>query len=108
MQIDWKKYVKLARDKDLSSSQLTQVIRKETHQRVHISEVRRQLFTGGFEETVSGNGSASEVSIIDLSEASDICQRTLKIKVGNLRFEFETESPETSVLMILSGIGRES
>ena len=77
MQINWKKYVRLARDKDLSSSQLAQVIRKETHQRVHISEVRRQLFTGGFEETASGNGSASEVSIIDLSEASDICQRTL-------------------------------
>ena len=108
MPIDWKKYVRLARDKGLSSSQLAQVIRKETHQRVHISEVRRQLFTGGFEETVSDNGLASEVSVIDLSEASDICQRTLKIKVGNLHLEFETESPETSVLMVLSGIGRES
>lgn len=108
MQIDWKKYVRLARDKDLSSSQLAQVIRKETHQRIHISEVRRQLFTGGSEATVSGNGSASEVSVIDLSEGSEICQRTLKIKVGNLHFEFETESPETSVLMILSEIGRES
>lgn len=108
MQIDWKKYIRLAQDKDLSSSQLAQVIRKETHQRVHISEVRRQLFTGGFEEKVSGNDSASEVSIIDLSEASESCQKTLKIKVGNLHFEFETESPETSVLMILSGVGRES
>ena len=97
MQIDWKKYVKLARDKDLSSSQLAQVIRKETHQRIHISEVRRQLFTGGFEEIVSGNDSISEVSVIDLNEASDICQRTLKIKVGNLHFEFETESPETDL-----------
>lgn len=108
MQIDWKKYIRLAQDKDLSSSQLAQVIRKETHQRVHISEVRRQLFTGGFEETVSGNDSSSEVSIIDLSEESESCQKTLKIKVGNLHFEFETESPETSVLMILSGVGRES
>ena len=31
MQIDWKKYVRLSRNKDLSSSQLAQIIRKETH-----------------------------------------------------------------------------
>lgn len=107
MQIDWKKYVRLARDKELTSSELAQVIRKETHQRVHISEVRRQLFTGRYEETVSDKGQAPEVSIIVLSDADDSCRGSLKIKLGNLHFEFATESPEASVLMILSGIGRE-
>lgn len=107
MQIDWKKYVKLARDKDLSSAQLAQVIRKETRQRVHISEVRRQLFAGPLEETASVNGSTSEVSIIDLTNTDDVCPTALKIKVGNLQFEFATESPESSVLMILSRLGGE-
>lgn len=66
MQIDGKKYVRLAQDKELTSSQLAQVIRKETRQLVHHFEDRRQLFTGRFEETVCGNSSTSEVSIIDL------------------------------------------
>ena len=92
MQIDWKKYVRLSRNKDLSSSQLAQIIRKETHQPVRISGVSRQVFTRRFEKTVSGTNSSSEVSIINLSEASDICQRTLISGTPTIVKQFRSSS----------------
>lgn len=100
----WEEVCQACAGKELPSSLLAQVIRKETHQRALISEVKRQLFTGRVKETVCGNTYTSEVSIIDLSEPDDICQSTLKIKVGDIQFEFATESPEVSVRMILSEI----
>lgn len=90
MQIDWNKYIALARQKSLNSSQLAQVIRRETQQRVHISEVRRHLSTEEFvpAEAIEDSG----VDIVELNDA-EAFSTTLKISSGHFHFNSRRRRP---------------
>ena len=43
MDINWSKYIEIARAQDLGSAEVARLIRTETRRKVNISEVKRRL-----------------------------------------------------------------
>ena len=43
MDINWSRYIEIARAQDLGSAEVARLIRTETRRKVNISEVKRQL-----------------------------------------------------------------
>lgn len=100
MDINWSRYIKIARAQDLGSAEVARLIRTETRRKVNISEVKRRL-------SVSGS-SASQIRQPDSLDVINLCEdeiaegATLSISADGMTFEFKTHRPEESVVFILS------
>lgn len=101
MDINWSRYIEIARAQDLGSAEVARLIRTETRRKVNISEVKRRL-------SVSGPSAAQirqpdSLDIINLSCEDEVAEKsTLSISAEGMTFEFKTQRPEESVIFILS------
>ena len=98
MQIDWPRYVKTAKEQGLTGIEVVRLIQKETNRKVNISEVKRRL--AGTESSSLGFG-ADTIDVIDLIEAEQTQETTLRVNASGMTFEFRTLSPKDSVIGIL-------
>lgn len=98
MQIDWPRYVKTAKEQGLTGIEVVRLIQKETNRKVNISEVKRRL--AGTESSTLGFG-ADTIDVIDLIEAEQTQETTLRVNANGMTFEFRTSTPEDSVVGIL-------
>lgn len=103
MDINWSRYIEIARAQDLGSAEVARLIRTETRRKVNISEVKRRL-------SVSGPSAAQirqpdSLDVINLSCEDEVAEKsTLSISAEGMTFEFKTQRPEESVIFILSGM----
>lgn len=103
MDINWSRYIEIARAQDLGSAEVARLIRTETRRKVNISEVKRRL-------SVSGPSAAQirqpdSLDVINLSCEDEVAEEsTLSISAEGMTFEFKTQRPEESVIFILSGM----
>lgn len=101
MDINWSRYIEIARAQDLGSAEVARLIRIETRRKVNISEVKRRL-------SVSGPSAAQirqpdSLDVINLSCEDEVAEKsTLSISAEDMTFEFKTQRPEESVIFILS------
>ena len=101
MDINWSRYIEIARAQDLGSAEVARLIRTETRRKVNISEVKRCL-------SVSGPSAAQirqpdSLDVINLSCEDEVAEEsTLSISAEGMTFEFKTQRPEESVIFILS------
>lgn len=101
MDINWSRYIEIARAQDLGSAEVARLIRTETRRKVNISEVKRRL-------SVSGPSAAQirqpdSLDVINLSCEDEVAEEsTLSISAEDMTFEFKTQRPEESVIFILS------
>lgn len=101
MDINWSRYIEIARAQDLGSAEVARLIRTETRRNVNISEVKRRL-------SVSGPSAAQirqpdSLDVINLSCEDEVAEEsTLSISAEDMTFEFKTQRPEESVIFILS------
>jgi len=101
MDINWSRYIEIARAQDLGSAEVARLIRTETRRKVNISEVKRRL-------SVSGPSAAQirqpdSLDVINLSCEDEVAEKsTLSISAEGMTFEFKTQRPEESVIFILS------
>ena len=101
MDINWSRYIEIARAQDLGSAEVARLIRTETRRKVNISEVKRRL-------SVSGPSAAQirqpdSLDVINLSCEDEVAETsTLSISAEDMTFEFKTQRPEESVIFILS------
>lgn len=101
MDINWSRYIEIARAQDLDSAEVARLIRTETRRKVNISEVKRRL-------SVSGPSAAQirqpdSLDVINLSYEDEVAEKsTLSISAEDMTFEFKTQRPEESVIFILS------
>ena len=101
MDINWSRYIEIARAQDLGSAEVARLIRAETRRKVNISEVKRRL-------SVSGPSAAQirqpdSLDVINLSCEDEVAEEsTLSISAKGMTFEFKTQRPEESVIFILS------
>lgn len=103
MDINWSRYIEIARAQDLGSAEVARLIRTKTRRKVNISEVKRRL-------SVSGPSAAQirqpdSLDVINLSCEDEVAEKsTLSISAEGMTFEFKTQRPEESVIFILSGM----
>jgi len=101
MDINWSRYIEIARAQDLGSAEVARLIRTETRRKVNISEVKRRL-------SVSGPSAAQirqpdSLDVINLSCEDEVAEESpLSISAEGMTFEFKTQRPEESVIFILS------
>ncbi len=101
MDINWSRYIEIARAQDLGSAEVARLIRTETRRKVNTSEVKRRL-------SVSGPSAAQirqpdSLDVINLSCEDEVAEEsTLSISAEGMTFEFKTQRPEESVIFILS------
>lgn len=101
MDINWSRYIEIARAQDLGIAEVARLIRTETRRKVNISEVKRRL-------SVSGPSAAQirqpdSLDVINLSCEDEVAEKsTLSISAEDMTFEFKTQRPEESVIFILS------
>ena len=101
MDINWSRYIEIARAQDLGSAEVARLIRTETRRKVNISEVKRRL-------SVSGPSAAQirqpdSLDVINLSCEDEVAEKsTLSISAEDMTFEFKTQRPEESDIFILS------
>ena len=101
MDINWSRYIEIARAQDLGSAEVARLIRTETRRKVNISEVKRRL-------SVSGPSAAQirqpdSLDVINLSCEDEVAEEsTLSISAEGMTFEFKTQRQEESVIFILS------
>ena len=101
MDINWSRYIEIARAQDLGSAEVARLIRTETRRKVNISEVKRRL-------SVSGPSAAQirqpdSLDVINLSCEDEVAEKsTLSISAEDMTFEFKMQRPEESVIFILS------
>ena len=101
MDINWSRYIEIARAQDLGSAEVARLIRTETRRKVNISEVKRRL-------SVSGPSAAQirqpdSLDVINLSCEDEVAEEsTLSISAEGMTFEFKTHRPDESVIFILS------
>lgn len=101
MDINWSRYIEIARAQDLGSAEVARLIRTEIRRKVNISEVKRRL-------SVSGPSAAQirqpdSLDVINLSCEDEVAEKsTLSISAEDMTFEFKTQRPEESVIFILS------
>lgn len=99
MDINWSKYIAIAREQNLSSFDVAKLIRTDTRRKVNISEIKRRL--SSLESNVEPSRSDS-VDVIDLCEDLGTGDCLLRVLADGLTFEFRTAQPEDSVVSILS------
>ena len=100
MDINWSRYIEIARAQDLGSAEVARLIRTETRRKVNISEVKRRLSVSNPEAVQSRQ--ANSLDVINLCEGQADEESTLSISAEGMTFEFKTQRPEESVIFILS------
>ena len=65
MQIDWPRYVRTAKEQELTGIEVVRLIQKETNRKVNVSEVKRRVART---ESSALNFEADTVDVIDLIE----------------------------------------
>ncbi len=100
MDINWSRYIEIARAQDLGSAEVARLIRTETRRKVNISEVKRRLSVSDPEAAQSRQ--ANSLDVINLCEDKADEESTLSISAEGMTFEFKTQRPEESVIFILS------
>lgn len=101
MDINWSRYIEIARAQDLGSAEVARLIRTETRRKVNISEVKRRLFVSG--PSAAQIRQPDSLDVINLSCEDEVAEKsTLSISAEDMTFEFKTQRPEESVIFILS------
>lgn len=100
MDINWSRYIEIARTQDLGSAEVARLIRTETRRKVNISEVKRRLSVSNPEAVQSRQ--ANSLDVINLCEDKADEESRLSISAESMTFEFKTQRPEESVIFILS------
>ena len=98
MQIDQPRYIRTAKEEGLTGPEVVWLNHKETNCKVNVSEVKRRLV--GTESSTLGF-EADTVDVIDLIEEDQPQEATPRINANGITFEFQTLSPEDSVVGIL-------
>ena len=98
MDINWSRYIEIARAQDLGSAEVARLIRTETRRKVNISEVKRRLSVSAAAQIRQPNS----LDVINLCEGEADEESTLSISAKGMTFEFKTQRPEESVIFILS------
>lgn len=100
MDINWSRYIEIARAQDLGSAEVARLIRTETRRKVNISEVKRRLSVS--ESAAAQIRQPNSLDVINLCEGEADEESTLSISAKGMTFEFKTQRPEESVIFILS------
>ena len=101
MDINWSRYIEIARAQDLGSAEVARLIRTETRRKVNISEVKRRLSVS--ESAAAQIRQPNSLDVINLSCEDEVAEEsTLSISAEGMTFEFKTQRPEESVIFILS------
>lgn len=103
MQIDWPRYVRTAKEQELTGIEVVRLIQKETNRKVNVSEVKRRVART---ESSALNFEADTVDVIDLIEEDQPQEVTLHINANGMAFEFRALNPEDSVVSILRKMNR--
>ena len=103
MQIDWPRYVRTAKEQELTGIEVVRLIQKETNRKVNVSEVKRRVART---ESSALNFEADTVDVIDLIEEDQPQEVTLHIYANGMAFEFRALNPEDSVVSILRKMNR--
>lgn len=99
MDINWSRYIEIARAQDLGSAEVARLIRTETRRKVNISEVKRRLSVS---ESAAAQIRQPNSLDVNLCEGEADEESTLSISAKGMTFEFKTQRPEESVIFILS------
>lgn len=100
MDINWRRYIEIARAQDLDSAAVARLIRTETRRKVNISEVKRRLSVS--ESSTAQIRQPDSLEVINLC-ADEVKEKSrLSISTEGLTFEFKTQRPEESAIFILS------
>lgn len=103
MDINWSRYIEIARAQDLGSAEVARLIRTETRRKVNISEVKRRLSVS--RPSAAQIRQPDSLDVINLSCEDEVAEEsTLSISAEGMTFEFKTQRPEESVIFILSGM----
>ena len=97
MDINWSRYIEIARAQDLGSAEVARLIRTETRRKVNISEVKRRLSVS--ESAAAQIRQPNSLDVINLCEGQADEE---SISAKGMTFEFKTQRPEESVIFILS------
>ncbi|WP_370757083.1 hypothetical protein [Parasutterella sp.] len=100
MDINWSRYIEIARAQDLGSAEVARLIRTETRRKVNISEVKRRLSIS--DPSAAQSRQDNSLDVINLCESEADEESTLSISAEGMTFEFKTQRPEESVIFILS------
>lgn len=100
MDINWSRYIEIARAQELGSVEVARLIRTETRRKVNISEVKRRLSVS--ESAAAQIRQPNSLDVINLCEGEADEESTLSISAKGMTFEFKTQRPEESVIFILS------
>ena len=100
MDINWSRYIEIARAQDLGSAEIARLIRTETRRKVNISEVKRHLSIS--DPAAAQSRQDNSLDVINLCESEADEESTLSISAEGMTFEFKTQRPEESVIFILS------
>lgn len=100
MDINWSRYIEIARAQDLGSAEVARLIRTETRRKVNISEVKRRLSVS--DPVAAQSRQANSLDVINLCEDKADEESTLSISAEGMTFELKTQRPEESVIFILS------
>lgn len=100
MDINWSRYIEIARAQDLGSAEVARLIRTETRRKVNISEVKRRLSIS--DPAAAQSRQDNSLDVINLCESEAAEESALSISAEGMTFEFKTKRPEESVIFILS------
>ena len=100
MDINWSRYIEIARAQELGSVEVARLIRTETRRKVNISEVKRRLSIS--DPAAAQSRQDNSLDVINLCESEADEESTLSISAEGMTFEFKTQRPEESVIFILS------
>ena len=92
MDINWSRYIEIARAQDLGSAEVARLIRTETRRKVNISEVKRRLSVS--ESAAAQIRQPNSLDVINLCEGEADEESTLSISAKGMTFEFKTQRPE--------------
>ena len=98
MDINWSRYIEIARAQELGSAEVARLIRTETRRKVNISEVKRRLSVS--ESAAAQIRQPNSLDVINLCEGEADEESTLSISAKGMTFEFKTQRPEESVIFI--------
>lgn len=100
MNINWSRYIEIARAQDLGCAEVARLIRTETRRKVSISEVKRRLSVSML--SAAQIQQPNSLDVINLCEDEADEESTLGISAEGMTFEFRTQRPEEFVIFILS------
>ena len=100
MDINWSRYIEIARAQDLGSAEVARLIRTETRRKVNISEVKRRLSIS--DPAAAQSRQDNSLDVINLCESEAEEELRLSISAETMTIEYKTQRQEESVIFILS------